>query len=211
MLLTRVARAVVLSAVVVVAAATVAAPLEDDLDVFLEGLDGYRAGFHQTVIDADGRVLDEVSGELVWAKPSRFRWDYREPYQQLIVADGDQIWIYDADLEQVTIQSAEQNLGGSPLALLEGRATLEESFAIAVEPEAGDHYWLRLTPLDPEDDFKSIRVGLDGGSLAVMEIHDAFGQVTTIELSEGERNPRLDDDLFFFEPPAGVDIIDSTR
>lgn len=180
-------------------------PAGEELELFLGELHSYRADFRQTVVDAEGRMVDEARGELSFRRPGRFRWDYRDPYEQLILADGEQIWIYDPDLEQVTVRPAAD--ARSPMALLDGTRTLRESFEILNEPEADGLQWLRLQPLEPEGDFESVRVGLDRAELVVMIIEDSFGQVTTIELGNGVRNPSLDEGLFVFVPPEGVDVI----
>lgn len=177
-----------------------------DMELYLETLHSYRADFSQTVVDAEGRTVEEARGQLSFRRPGRFRWDYREPFEQLIVADGERIWIYDADLEQVTVRPADD--ARSPMALLEGTEVLEEQFEILDEAAAYGFDWVRLKPYEPEgDDMVAIRVGLRDGALAVMVIEDAFGQVTTVELSNAIRNPALEDGLFRFEPPEGVDVI----
>ena len=106
----------------------------EELELFLDELHSYRADFHQTVMDAEGRMVEEARGELSFRRPGRFRWDYQHPYEQLIVADGERIWIYDPDLEQVTVRPAADVR--SPMALLDGTRTLRESFEIFSEPEA---------------------------------------------------------------------------
>ena len=145
----------------------------EELEGFLEELHSYRADFRQTVVDAEGRLVEEARGELFFRRPGRFRWDYRDPYEQLILADGEQIWIYDPDLEQVTVRPAEE--AHSPMALLDGTSTLRESFEIHEEPDADGRKWLRLQPLEVEGDFETVRVALEEGSLVVMVIEDAFG------------------------------------
>lgn len=197
-------------AVFLLATQVLGATPAEELELFVDDLQSYRADFRQTVVDAEGRMVEEARGELSFRRPGRFRWDYQYPYEQLIVADGERFWIYDPDLEQVTVRSADNR---SPMALLDGTTTLREAFEIISEPNADPGaqglQWVRLQPLEPEGDFETVRIGLTGGKLLVMVIEDAFGQVTTIELGGGVRNPSLDEQLFLFEPPEGVDVIDA--
>lgn len=197
------------AAVVLLAGKALGAPAAEELEYFLDELQSFQADFRQTVVDAEGRLVEEARGQLFFLRPGRFRWDYQYPYEQLIVADGERIWIYDADLEQVTVRPAADV--HSPMALLDGTATLSESFEILYEPgvddEANGRQWLRLQPREADGDFETVRVGLYHGQLVVMVIEDAFGQVTTIEFGDGVRNLALDEELFVFVPPEGVDVI----
>lgn len=171
-------------------------------------LDSLRASFEQTVLDSDFTV-DEVSrGTVTILKPGRFRWDYTEPHEQLIVSDGEKVWIYEEDLMQVTVREMDETLASSPAMLLTGRGDLEESFVLEDMGPAGELHWVQLTPRVQDSEFETIRVGLDADGVNIMELRDRLGQTTRIEFRTIERNPELDEDQFHFEPPEGVDVVE---
>lgn len=173
---------------------------------FLGQLTSLRAEFRQTVTDAGGRVLERAEGTMVLARPGRFRWDYRVPQQQ-IVSDGVTVWLYDVELEQVTVRAAGEALAGTPAMLLAGKGDLKDEFAITDAGSQDGLDWSRLTPLRTDGDFREVRLGFAGRELQRMTFFDRLGQTTELELSELERNPRLDSAVFTFEPPPGVDVV----
>ncbi len=173
---------------------------------FLEQLTGLRAEFHQTVTDAKGRVLERAEGTMALARPGRFRWDYRVPQQQ-IVSDGVTVWLYDVELEQVTVRAAGEALAGTPAMLLAGKGDLKGDFRITDAGSQDGLDWSRLTPLKTDGDFRELRLGFAGRELRRMTFYDRLGQTTELELSALERNPRFDPSLFTFEPPPGVDVV----
>ena len=178
------------------------------LDEFLTGLETLRAEFAQSLLDEKGQVVDESRGTLYLVRPDRFRWDYRDPYPQLIVADGKQVWMYEPDLEQATVRAQRDLVGSTPAALLSTTEPVEERFEVA-ELGAGDdgYRWLGLTPKDSSASFVAIRVGFNASVLKMMELEDTFGQTTRIVFSQLTRNPVIDGAKFLFEPPAGTDVI----
>lgn len=175
---------------------------------YLAGVRTLSAQFVQVVRDREGRITERATGSLSIARPDRFRWDYREPYQQLIVADGRRLWLYDTDLQQVTVRGLEAGLGSTPAMLLSGAGRLDDSFAsIAIERD-GALTWSRLKPKESSSDFESVSLAFgQQGELVAMELADKLGQTTRIEFSGLTRNTRLDDALFRFAPPAGADVI----
>ena len=176
------------------------------LRAFLDQVDSLRAEFEQRVFDEAGEPLDAARGRVYIARPGRFRWDYTEPYHQEIVGDGEQVWLYDSELEQVTVRPLGDALGDTPVMLLSSDEPLEHSFEVR-SVEGGDGYaWAELTPLGSEVSFTRIRLGFDGETLRVMELKDAFGQLTRLEFSAVERNPSLEPGLFTFTPPPGADV-----
>lgn len=192
-------------------APALASPAADEaaalrVDGFLGELSGLRAEFRQTVIDASGRVLERAEGTMALARPGRFRWDYRVP-QQLIVSDGVTVWLYDVELEQVTVRAAGEALAGTPAMLLAGKGELKDEFAITDAGTEGGLDWSRLTPLRTDGDFREVRLGFAGHDLRHMTFLDRLGQTTELELSKLERNPRFDASLFTFMPPPGVDVV----
>ncbi len=185
-----------------------AGPARERLDAFLEGLNGLEAQFRQVLLDDRGQAADESTGTVYLSRPGRFRWDYREPYQQLIVADGERIWLYEPELSQVTVRPQGQALGSTPAALLASTRPVEESFQITELPDRGDgSAWLALKPRDGGSNFETIAVGFGNDGLRAMELKDSFGQTTRLEFSRLQRNPALGEDLFRFAPPDGVDVI----
>ena len=166
-----------------------------------------RATFTQTVTDANGRAKQEASGEFAIARPGKFRWSVEKPYKQLLVGDGERVWIYDADLNQVVKRRNDQALGTTPAALLAGKDDVERAFDWRDLPAAGGLEWLGATPKSKESAFTEIRLGFDDKGLVALEVHDNFGQRTLIRLAKLERNPKLPAELFRFTPPAGADVV----
>jgi outer membrane lipoprotein carrier protein len=193
------------------ASAFAAKPTEADpyarLDEFMRGLQSLQAEFRQSVHDAQGRKVEESRGELALSRPNRFRWDYREPHPQVIVADGKNLWLYDPDLEQVTVRRLDRSLAGTPAMLLSGEGDLRASFKIENAEQKSGTYWLTLSPKRTDTDFKRVKLGMRGTTLAAMELVDKLGQVTVLEFSSVSRNPTFEDSRFVFNPPAGVDVI----
>jgi outer membrane lipoprotein carrier protein len=188
-------------------AGTVSAGGVDQLDAFLKGLKTLEADFHQSLYDENLYPLEESRGVFLLTRPNRFRWDYRQPEAQLIVADGDKVWIYDRELAQVTVRDIGAALGATPAMLLSSDRPVEENFEVMeLRPSAGLE-WVGLKPRLSDTGFSHIRLGLDGKVLKLMELIDSFGQLTRIEFSNIKRNPRIDPSAFQFEPPKGVDII----
>jgi outer membrane lipoprotein carrier protein len=177
------------------------------VEAFLQGLDGLQAQFKQILTDRNGQTVDEASGTLAISRPDRFRWDYREPYQQVIVADGTRIWIYDSDLEQVTVRKLDETLSATPAMLLSGRSSLADNFNATQVAQEGSVEWVRLEPKRDDTDFRWVRLGFEGPLLRYMQLADKLGQTTSLEFSKLERNPPLDPSRFTFIVPPGADVI----
>jgi outer membrane lipoprotein carrier protein len=199
-------RALLLLALSAVAVSVQAATLER-LRAFVRETQTARANFTQTVTDKNGRLVQQVSGEFAIARPGKFRWSVDKPYQQLLVGDGERVWIYDPDLNQVVKRRNDQALGSTPAALLAGRDDVERAFDWRDLPPADGLDWLGATPKDKESTFSDIRLGFDASGLAALEILDNFGQRTRITLTGLERNPKLAPELFRFTPPKGADVV----
>lgn len=174
---------------------------------FLAEVQTLEAGFRQTLVEVDSGRERESTGMLYLKRPGRFRWDYREPVPQLVVADGQDLWLYDPDLEQVTVRSLDDGLASTPAMLLSGQGELEDSFREGAAYAEDGVDWVELQPLDPDSDFDAVRVGFRAGELAAMEIIDTLGQATRIRFFDVRRNAVLDDSLFTFEPPPGADVL----
>src|SRR5690606_6675924 len=137
----------------------------------------------------------------------RFRWDYRAPYEQVIVSDGVRIWVYDRDLEQVTVRKLDQALSATPAMLLSGEGALTDNFDVIAAEERSGVLWVELQPKRDDTDFKSVRLGFAGQHLRYMELADKLGQTTLLEFSDVRRNPSLDAARFVFDVPPGADVI----
>lgn len=177
------------------------------LKAFVAGAKTAEADFTQTVTDKSGRVTQEASGKMAFARPGKFRWDYRAPYEQVIVGDGSKLWLYDVDLEQVTVKPLGDVIAGTPAALLAGDNAIEKYFRLKNAGEGGGLEWLEATPRTRDTTFERIRMGFKGDVLVQMELFDFFGQRTTLKLSHFARNPSLAPSRFQFTPPKGADII----
>jgi len=178
------------------------------VDAYLGSFRTLSATFNQVVRSRDDQVVDRSSGTLALSRPDRFRWDYQKPYVQTIVADGKRLWLYDSDLEQVTVRALEQGLGSTPAMLLSGAGRVGDAFASDGVQKQGDWTWCRLRPKQDGSDFEQVSLALDArGELAAMELRDKLGQTTVIEFGRLRRNPALDAALFRFEPPPGADVI----
>ncbi len=180
------------------------------LDGFMQGLKTLRADFSQTLRDEQGDVLETASGRMALERPGRFRWDYLRPYEQSIIADGKRIWVYDKDLEQVTVKPQARTLASSPAMLLGGEARIRDQFEVTDLGSQDGLDWVRLQPRGRDEQYTGIELGFAGVTLRRMRLADNFGQTTLIEFSHEQRNPELDADLFRFQPPAGVDVIDGS-
>jgi outer membrane lipoprotein carrier protein len=181
---------------------------KEQLDRFLEDTQSLRADFAQTVTDANGKVIQQGQGEMLIARPGRFRWEYRKPYEQLIVSDGKRLWVYDPELEQVTVKSVDEALGNTPALLLAGVHPLEQDFKIRETAGPGDALaWVELLPKAEDTHFVRILLGFAGQQLEQMALYDSFGQVTRLDFEDAQRNPPLAPESFRFEPPPGVDVV----
>lgn len=177
------------------------------VDRFLGSLQGLQADFRQTLTDSKGQVTDRSSGMLSIRRPDRFRWDYREPHQQLIVADGTRIWLYDNDLQQVTVRRMDESLSATPAMLLSGAGNLADNFTVTETSQDAAAHWVMMQPKRNDTDFKWVRLGFSADTLKFMQLADKLGQITTLEFSNVEKNPPLDPSRFTFTVPPGADVI----
>jgi outer membrane lipoprotein carrier protein len=179
----------------------------DKLHAFVDNTKSARASFTQVVVGKSGRKPQQAAGTMVFSRPAKFRWTYEKPYQQLIVGDGDKLWVYDKDLNQVSVKTLGKALGSSPAALLAGDNAIEKNFTLR-EGETKDGIdWVEAQAKAPDSTFERLRIGFAGDALRVMEIVDNFGQTTTLTFGAIERNPPLPASLFHFVPPKGADVV----
>ena len=204
----RVVALMFLAVVLALPAASFAADSVARVDAYLGALKTLSAEFVQVVQDKQGNVTDRATGTLSISRPNRFRWDYREPYEQAIVADGRKLWLYDPDLQQVTVRSLQQGLGATPAMLLSGSGKVGDAFAAGPVEQKKDWTWCRLVPKQHGSDFERVSLAFTArNELAAMELVDKLGQTTTIEFSNVRRGGAPDESLFRFVPPPGADVI----
>ena len=183
----------------------------EQLNLFSAGLETLQARFEQKVISSDGAVADSSGGELWLSRPQRFRWEYGGDFPELVVADGERVWIHDITLEQVTVENQSTAAADSPLTLLTDPGQLDAQFEVREAGEAGDLQLLELRARSMETDFERLLLGLRSGNLELMIMEDAFGLRTEVRFTDVRRNPVLDDALFTFVPPDGVDVIGDVK
>jgi len=178
-----------------------------DVDKYLNGLATWSADFTQTIDDGHGKIERRAAGKLYLQKPGKFRWDYSQPSEQLILADGKQIWFYDKDLQQANVRDMDATLSSTPAVLLSGGGSVSSQFDVTVLPPEGGLDWYQLIPKHPETDFQLVRIGFKQGQLASMFLADKLNQVTQLTFTNPKRNAKFAADLFTFVPPPGVDVI----
>jgi outer membrane lipoprotein carrier protein len=179
----------------------------DQLRSFVEGARTGKATFRQVVTAKSGRVPQASSGTFAFARPGKFRWSYDKPYAQLLVGDGEKLWIYDRDLNQVIIKKLDRALGATPASLLAGSDAFETNFVLIDGGNTDGIEFVEAKPKSPDTGFDQIRIGFKENLPRTMELHDNFGQVTQLTFDTFERNPAIDPALFRFSPPPGVDVI----
>ncbi|MEY3252318.1 MAG: hypothetical protein RL227_1291 [Pseudomonadota bacterium] len=177
------------------------------LRAFVRDTKSGQAQFTQVVTSADGKRRRTSSGEFAFARPDRFRFFYRKPFEQTLVSDGQKIWMHDPDLNQVSSRKLGQALASTPAALLAGGA-LEPAFSLAGEAPAEGLDWVRATPQARDGAFQWMRVGLRGNELAVIEVLDSFGQRSRLEFTRFEANVAIPAERFRFVVPAGADLVE---
>ena len=179
----------------------------DALKAFVQQAKTGRAAFTQTVTSPDGAKTKTSSGSFEFARPDRFRFAYTKPFEQLIVADGQKVWIYDADLNQVSSRKFSQALGATPAALLAG-GDLSRDFDVVAEPSKDGLDWAKATPKTKDGAFESMRIGFKGKQLAAVEITDNFAQRSRLTFAQFNANVELPPDSFKFVIPKGVDVLE---
>ncbi|HXV08649.1 MAG TPA: outer membrane lipoprotein chaperone LolA [Burkholderiales bacterium] len=179
----------------------------EKLRAFAAQTQSARADFSQKMLGKDGKVEQTSTGKLVFSRPGKFRWEYRKPYEQLIIGDGEKLWVYDKDLNQVTVKKLRGALGSSPAELLAGSNEIEDHYNLNAMGVKGGLDWLDAYPTDGDSMFEKVRLGFKGNGLDIMELHDRLGQVTVIRFTKVQRNPKLDATAFRFTPPEGADVL----
>ena len=180
----------------------------ESLESFVKDVRKSRAIFSQIMLDKNAEIIQEANGTMLFERPGKFRWNYEKPYEQLIIGDGETVWFYDIDLNQVTVRKLDIAIGSSPAALLAGENAIEANFDLDEIGLQGELEWLEAKPRIKEGSFESVRLGFtQTGSLKKIVLHDNFGQTTVIIFSSMEKNPYLEPKLFKFTPPKNSDVI----
>ena len=190
-----------------VSAAPVQGAALDRFHAFVRSTQSARSDFSQKMYDRNRKLVQESSGSFMFQRPGRFRWTYAKPYAQIIVGDGEKVWIFDQDLNQVVVRKLERAIGSTPAALLAGSAEVEQAFELSEAGSADGLEWLEARPRARESGFERIRMGFGVAGIEAMELVDPFGQTTLLRFSNLSRNPGLDPSTFRFTPPKGVDVL----
>jgi outer membrane lipoprotein carrier protein len=190
-----------------VSGAALGAPTVEDLKSLLRQTTTARAHFAQIVLDSNMKTLQRATGTMQFSRPDKFRWEYDKPYEQLIVGDGTRVWLYDKDLNQITVRRFDRALGSSPAALLAGSSEIDKDYNVTGMSSRDGLDWLEAVPRTRDTAFERILLGFGKSGLEAMELRDQFGQITVIKFSTIERNAKLAPELFRFTPPKGVDVI----
>ncbi len=182
------------------------------LNTRLANLNTYSAHFKQLVYSEDGDLLQKTSGEVAIERPGKFRWVTQTPMRQVIVSNGKLLWVYEPDLEQVTIRRLQQNLGQTPLLLLTTKdVILQKQFAVKSLSASQGMQRYQLIPKSTQDGFKRIVLGFNGDKLSYLELNNQLNQTTKINFSKVVLNHKLANKLFSFSPPKGVDVVNTVK
>ena len=200
-------RLIALTTLLLAAAGAARADAVDTLREFVRDVKTGQSAFTQTVTSADGARKKTSSGEFEFSRPNRFRFSYLKPFEQLIVGDGQKVWIFDADLNQASSRRIAQALGATPAALLAG-ASLEPDFILSAQPPQGGLDWALALPRAKDGAFQSMRVGFRGKALAAVEVVDSFGQRSRLDFEGFKANAPVAAERFRFVPPSGAYVIE---
>ena len=179
----------------------------ESLEVFIGSIMTMRANFQQLLWNSEGEIIEQAQGMVLLKRPNRFVWSYQSPFEQQIVADGENLWVYDVDLDQVTVNPLDEIIDATPAMLLSGGQDMLEVFEVLNVVSIDQINWVELRPRNIGSGFSNIRLGFNKGELFKLELLDGLGQLTEMEFSRLEPNPELMDDLFDFSPPRGTAII----
>jgi outer membrane lipoprotein carrier protein len=189
------------------ASAAAHADAVDTLKNFVTNVKTGHAAFTQTVTSPDGAKKKTSSGTFDFSRPNRFRFTYAKPFEQVIVADGQKVWIHDTDLNQVSSRKFTQALGATPAALLAG-GSLEKDFTLSALPAKDGLEWAQALPKAKDGTFQSVRIGFKGQDLSAIEIVDSFGQRSYLQFTQLVANAQVSPELFKFTVPKGADVIE---
>lgn len=178
----------------------------DKLNLALKSLDNLTADFKQTVLDDNQQVVQQSSGYLAIQRPGKFAWIYTTPFEQQIIADGSELWIYDVELDQVTVKPMDTGLASAPIMILMKQNDITEEFAVKEVGQRKFLYWVELEPNTKDMEYTNVYIGLEGDTVKAMELQDSFGQSTQIVFENLRLNVVHNPKIFEFTPPPGVDV-----
>lgn len=205
----RVLQVVVTAALLALNGLALAAPSgEARLKDYLKGLNTLTSEFHQYTLSADGGRMIESEGTFYLQRPGRFRWEYRAPMEQVIVADGDRVWLHDLELDQISHQSQSSALDGTPAQLLASNEPIDRYFEIFTWDPGDGRDWVELQPKKADGQVTRIRIGFIGEALDTLLMEDSFGQITRFSFLDTKRNTKLDPKLFKLDRPIGGDFLE---
>lgn len=188
---------------------------EQRLNQFYRNVNSMRADFTQSIISETRPNVEKSQGVLEMQRPGKFRWNYSTPFEQQIVADGERLYIYDVEMEQVIVKPLDLALGNTPAVLLSGGVNITDKFEVTeiTDNRESDKslFWLQLVPRDKDAGFEKLLLAFAADHIKIMELKDAFGQITRLEFSNMKINPDIDPSVFNFEAPSGVDVINETQ
>lgn len=199
-------KTILLIFVLLLSNSVVATTATQRLKTFYAEINTLEAQFQQTLEDSKKKVLEKSSGRFMLKRPGQFRWEYKQPFPQLLVSNSKTVWIYDEDLEQVTIKKTKETLGGTPASLLSNGKNLDKQFKIRELGLINGLDWLELKPKNKDTSFDHIKLAFNEMGLHTMELIDKLGQTTRLIFSDLKKNAQLPDSLFRFDPPPGVEI-----
>ena len=179
----------------------------EQLNQFHSQVNAFKADFKQVLKDASGNTVQESSGKVWIQRPGLFRWEYNDPYPQVIVADGRRIWIHDPELDQVTIKQADETLGNAPSQILSGKHPLTQDFKLNEVNRDDNLHWVTLVPKQEDSEFAEIAVAFNSDGLSQLELKDKLGQRTLIIFQQLITNGDIEPATFYFTPPPGTDVI----
>jgi outer membrane lipoprotein carrier protein len=179
----------------------------DTVHAFFKDLNTLEADFHQQVLTSEGRLQQESNGHVWILRPGRFRWNYQTPYKQQLVADGRQLWSYDEDLAQVSVQAMDKVFSATPAMLLSGNEPLEKVFRLQEQPADDGQQHVLLTPKSDDSSVIEIHLFFVNGAFSRIEAKDNFGNTTSFTFTNLIRNAPVDEGIFRFVPPPDADIV----
>jgi outer membrane lipoprotein carrier protein len=180
--------------------------VEQRLSDALRDMDNLTADFKQTVLDDNKQIVQQSSGSLAIQRPGKFAWIYRTPYEQQIIADGEELWIYDVELDQVTVKPMDTGLASAPIMILMRQTDIASEFDIKEVGKRKFLFWVELIPRSQDIDYTNVFIGLEDGAVKAMELRDNFGQSTQIVFENLRLDVVHDPATFKFVPPEGVDV-----
>lgn len=196
-----------MAALLMLAASWAQATGSERFQAFVRTTSAAQAEFEQKVFDRTGKPVQSASGSFAFQRPGKFRWTYAKPNAQLIVGDGEKVWIWDEDLNQVTVRRLARAIGSTPAALLAGAADVTQAFVFEDLGRRDGLDWVEARPRERESGFERIRLGFGVAWVEAMELLDPFGQTTVLRFSGFNRNPKFEPGTFTFIPPKGADVL----